>query len=91
MNIVKIKYPEQLEFCKNRKLIYLDHKGRIYYQGKLIIQSDIIRFNYIKIDNQNLNIFDQIFFQIVDFWNILENYTRIISILADQKDMIQDI
>lgn len=62
------KYPEQLEFCKNRKLIYLDNKGKIYYQGKLIIQSDIIRFNYLKIDNQNLNIFDQVYFEIVDFY-----------------------
>ena len=62
------KYPEQLEFCKNNKLIYLDHKGKIYYQGKLIIKSDIIRFNYLKIDNQNLNIFDQVYFEIVDFF-----------------------
>lgn len=60
------KYPEQLEFCDNNKLIYLDNNGKIYYGGKLIIKSDIIKFNYIKIKNKNLNIFDQNFIDLVE-------------------------
>jgi len=63
------KNPEQLEFCKKNKLIYLDNNGKIYYQGKVIIISDIIKFNYIIIKNKNLNlnIFDQFFFDLVNF------------------------
>lgn len=60
------KYPEQLEFCDNNKLIYLDNNGKIYYGGKLIIKSDINKFNYIKIKNKNLNIFDQNFIDLVE-------------------------
>jgi hypothetical protein len=60
------KYPEQLEICDNNKLIYLDNNGKIYYGGKLIIKSDIIKFNYLKIKNKNLNIFDQKFIDMVE-------------------------
>ncbi len=61
------KYPEQLEFCKNNKLIYLDNDGKIYYQGKKIIKSDIIKFNYICNTKGDLNIFDKPWIELIDF------------------------
>lgn len=61
------KYPEQLEFCKNNKLIYLDDNGQIYYESKKIIKSDVIKFNYISKKDKNLNVFDKPRIELIDF------------------------
>lgn len=61
------RYPEQLEFCKKQKLLYLDNNGIIFYKGKKVIKSDILKFNYIGIKKDNLNIFDS-------HWTELNNF-----------------
>jgi WD40 repeat protein len=78
-------YPEQLEFCKNNKIIYLDNNGNIYYQSKKIIDSDIIKFKHLEFKTNNLNIFDQILYDIINYILQLNNLKYLVIKKINEK------
>jgi WD40 repeat protein len=53
-------YTEQIEFTKNNDIIYINNLGELYHQNKIIIKSDIVRFEYFYFKNKKENVFDKL-------------------------------